>query len=228
MKFEPYIYDIESYGNFFCCTFLSLRSDDSKLFIIDEDRNDAEALVKVIKGKYLIGYNNKNYDNVVINCIANNQKITAERIFEFSDGLIKSMNKGDHRSLYLQYGKYMHSDDYKYIDLMRMLFSKKLRVSLKELECSLNFKNVEELPYPIGSILTQEQKGRVVLYNFNDCEATKEVAIRSLKDIKLRKWTQKRFGVDVYSLDGVNLGVKILEKKLAEKLGNSDFTQKKT
>lgn len=228
MKYEPYIYDIESYGNFFCCTFLPLRSDKSKLFIIDDKRSDATQLIQAVKKKYLIGYNNKSYDNIVINYIIKNPNVTAEQIFAFQSEVIALQNKGNQKDFYIKFGHYIYNDDYKSIDLMRMLFSKKLRVGLKELECSLNFKNVEELPYPIGSILTEEQKNRVAQYNLNDCEATKEVANKSLKDIKLRKWTEERFGVDCYSLDGVNLGVKILERKLAEKLGNSDFTKTNT
>lgn len=225
---EPWIGDAESYPNFFCCTLLALRTEETKVFVIDNNRNDREELIKGFKDIYFIGFNNKGYDNLVINYIMANPKITSEDIFIFSDTIIKEQRKDNFKEYYLRYGKFMSNPDYKYIDLMRMLFSKKLRVSLKELECSLNFKNVEELPYPIGSTLTEEQKRRVIEYNYNDCEATKLVAQKSLPDIKLRKWTHQNFGVEGYSLDGVNLGVKILEKKLSEKLGNNDFLKTST
>jgi hypothetical protein len=227
-RYEPFIGDVETYGNFFCCTLLSLESNRAKLFVIDDKRNDAHELIQAFRDIYFIGYNNKSYDNLVINYIISNPDVKAEQIFDFSDRLIKGLRRDDHRDFYLRFGQYMNNSDYKYIDLMRMLFSKKLRVSLKELECSLNFKNVEDLPYPVGAILTEEQKRKVIEYNLNDCEATKLVAEKSLPDLKLRVWTQKNFGVEGYSLDGVNLGVKILEKKLAERIGNSDFTKSNT
>lgn len=226
--FKPWIFDTESYANFWCCTFLSLKDDEFKVFVIDDERNDAEEMTRFIQsGLYLIGYNSKSYDNFVINFIMRHPESTAQDIFQFQTAIINAQN-GDLGLFHRQFGIYANNNSYKYIDLMRMLFSKKLRVSLKELECSLNFKNVEELPYPIGATLDAEQKRRVIEYNFNDCEATKEVAKKSLDAIKLRKWTQHHFGVDGFSLDGVNLGVKILERKLSEKLGNSDFTKKNT
>lgn len=225
---EPWIGDVESYPNFFCCTLLSLRTDQSKLYVIDDKRNDREGLIQAFKNIYFIGFNNKGYDNLVINYITSKPDVTSQDIFRFSDNVIRAQRQLSHREYYINYGKYMYCEDYKYIDLLRMLFSKKLRVSLKELECSLNFKNVEELPYPIGATLTEEQKQKVIEYNYNDCEATKAVAKKSQPDIKLRKWTAKNFGVDGYSLDGVNLGVKILEKKLADKLGNDDFAKTNT
>lgn len=228
-NYKPWIYDIETYENFFCCTFLNLFTDDFKVFIIDENKNESRDLKDFIEsGLFLIGYNSKSYDNLMINYITSNLDLTPQQIFKFSDGVINDQRILEHSDYYKRYGNYMHNDSYKYIDLMRMLFSKKLRVSLKELECSLNFKNVEELPYPIGVTLDEEQKQKVILYNYNDCEATREVCRKSLPDIKLRKWTLDNFGVEGYSLDGVNLGVKILAEKLAERVGNKDFLKLKT
>jgi hypothetical protein len=226
-NYKPWVGDVESYPNFFCCTLLALNSDEFEVFVIDDEVNDRERLIKAFTDIYFLGYNNKTYDNLVINYIIKNPNVTAKAIFNFSDSIIKTQNR-DQKEFFLSYGQYMRNDSYKYIDLMRMLFSKKLRVSLKELECSLNFKNVEELPYEIGSTLDSSMKKRVIEYNYNDCEATKMVAVKSLDAIKLRAWTNNNFGVDVFSLDGVNLGVKILEKKLIEAVGNSDFVKKNT
>jgi hypothetical protein len=228
MKYEPWIGDTESYPNFWCCTLLSLKTDESRLFIIDENRNDAQQLIQAFKGINFIGYNNKSYDNLVINYIIKHPCCTSEQLFSFQSDVINAQRKDDLKEFFFKYGQYMYNDSYKYIDLMRMLFSKKLRVSLKELECSLNFKNVEDLPYEVGSILTEQQKTKVIEYNFNDCEATKEVANKSLPDIKLRKWTKDHFGVECYSLDGVNLGVKILGEMLARKIGSRDFLKTNT
>lgn len=227
-KYRPFVYDVESYRNFFCCTFLPLKSDELVTFVIDDKQNQALELIDFVKDTYLIGYNNKSYDNLIINYITKYSKTTASQIFDFGDGIIKSQNKDDLKGFFTKYKDFLYNDNYKYIDLIRMLFSKKLRVGLKELECSLNFKNVEELPYPVGSTLDEAQKKRVIEYNINDCEAQRQVALHAEKDIKLRVWTNKHFNVDVFSLDGVNLGVKILESRLAARVGHRNFTKEKT
>lgn len=228
MKRVPYIYDVETYGNFFCCTFLALNNEDRKTYIIDDEKSEANELIEFVKEKYLLGYNNKTFDNLVINYIFEYPKATAEELFTFASDIINTQNSDDQRAFFTKFKRFLANPNYSYIDLMRMLFSKKLRVGLKELECSLNFENVEELPYKVGSTLNSTQKEKVIEYNINDCRATKKVALNSLKDIKLRAWTKKNFNVDVFSLDGVNLGVKILEQKLYERIGNKDFLNQKT
>lgn len=228
VRYAPWIFDFETYRNLCCVTFLSLDNDETKVFVIDKNRHDAEEIAKFVKSKTLIGYNSKTFDNIILNYIIKNPKASSEEIARVSSKIISTQSSIKPMEFYSLFRDYLRNDDYRGIDLMRMLFSKKLRVGLKELECSLNFKNVEELPYPFDAILEEDQKQRVILYNYNDCEATKLVLQSSLDAIKLRKWTKDNFGVDGYSLDGVNLGVKILEKKLAERLGNNDFSKTST
>lgn len=227
-KRKPWVYDFETYRNFVCVTFLDFYSKTYQTFIIDEYRNDSQKIRDFVKDKTLIGYNNASFDNIILNYILKNKEITSEKLFELAGLIIKLQNKKNNDEFYTLFRNYLKSDVYNSIDLMKMLFSKKLRVSLKELECSLNFKNVEDLPYEVNSILDENQKIKVISYNINDCEAQKEVAIQSLNDIKLRKWTLDNFNVNGFSLDGVNLGVKILEKKLEERLGNNDFVNTNT
>ena len=225
---KAYIYDIETYPNYFCCTALSLINDEKFIFIIDENTNDSNKIEKFFKNIWVIGYNNVTYDNVIINfIIKNKENISANLINRFSNEIITFQNKGK-GSFFKEYAYYIHNKEYKSIDLMRLLFSKKLRVSLKELECSMNHEHVEELPFVFTTILKEDQKSKVLSYNLNDCIATKKLAILSMPDIKLRKWTLENFNVDGYSLDGVNLGTKILEEKLAEVVGNKDFVKSKT
>lgn len=229
MKMKPYIYDVETYKNFFCCTILALNSEHSEVYIIDDEQNDAYKIIEALSNKYLIGYNNKTFDNVIVNYIFKNPNVVdAYQLHKLANDIIASGQKNSPVDFYETFKQYLSNDAYKSIDLMKMLFSKKLRVSLKELECSLNSHNVQELPYPPDTELNAIQKQDVLAYNMNDCIETRKVALGSLKEIQLRAWTKREFGVDGYSLDGVNLGVKILEQKLADKIGNRDFTKLKS
>lgn len=223
-----WLYDVENYSNFFCVTFYSNDSDEYYTFIIDKFNNDRSKILSFIRErKILVGYNSKTYDDVILNYIIANPKCTCLDLYNLGQKII-ALQKRDDGSFYKELRQYLHSDKYFGIDLMRLLFSRKLRVSLKELECSLNFHNVEELPYAFDSTLSEEQKKKIASYNVNDCKATKLVLEKSMEALKLRKWMNKEYGIDAYSLDGVNAGVRILEVLYEKEVGNNAFRNERT
>ena len=221
---KVFIYDIETYPNFFCCTAISHNKKVKKLFIIDENRNDRLEIIEFFKNKWVIGYNNTTFDNVVINFIIKNENVNCQVIAKFANSIIEFQNKNK-GNFFKEYSQYINNKNYESIDLMRLLFSKKLRVGLKELECSMNYNNVQEIPHIFTKVLNEKEKQDVIDYNENDTLATLMLFEKCLDDIKLRKWVKENFNVDGYSLDSVNLGTKILEEKLAQRLGNRDFTR---
>jgi hypothetical protein len=206
-----FAYDIEDYKNFFCATFLDLYSDTRHQFIIDDYVDQSREMKEFIKGKWLIGYNSKHFDNVIINYITKLDK--APHVRDIYDFVQKIIQLKDTEALYKHTRAYKYNDSYQSIDLMTMLFSKALRVSLKVMEVNINFDNVQELPYPYDAVLTAEQKLVVLEYNLNDCRATKEVALKSMNDIKLRHKVKEEYGIDAYSLDGVRTAVTYLSKE---------------
>lgn len=223
-----YVFDWETYKNFGCVSFLEYDTDERVTFIFDENVNQRKELLAFIKEKkVLVGYNSVSFDNVILNYVMDNPRVNSADIYAIAQKII-SLQRRDDGSYYREFKQYLKSDKYFPIDLIRLLFSKKLRVGLKELECSLNHHNVEELPYPFDSVLTEEQKQKVISYNINDCEATKLVLQKSMEALKLRKWMHKEYGVDAYSLDGVNGGVKILELLYAKEVKNNLFKEDRT
>jgi hypothetical protein len=224
---RAYVYDVETYRNYFCLSARSLTDDEIVQFVIDKDCNDAKKIIAFFKDIYAIGYNNKTFDDIVINFIYKHPNCKAIDLWKLAGDIIGSQKKDDF-NFYKEFKPYLKNDNYTSIDLMRLLFSKKLRVGLKELECSLNHPNVEELPYDISIDLDDEQKAKVLSYNVNDIEATHRVYKSSIKDLQLRQWVLKNYNVDGYNLDGVNLGMKIFERIMVDIIGNDDFTKGRT
>lgn len=216
---KAWVYDIEVYPNFFCVTFRNLKTKEKIVFIIgyykEEYKDDTESLRQFIRGKWLIGYNNHGYDDYVVNFILE-RKRTPEQIKEFSNKIIESENP------YLVFRNYKYNNLYKSIDLMRLLFSKMLRVSLKELEVTMKWKNVQEIPHHHLKILEDSEKEDVLDYNDNDTLATLELAIKSLDDIKLRYTIKQKFGLDCYSKDGVRTGVDLFLRLYCQKTGQDE------
>lgn len=225
MNEKIWIYDVETYPNFFCVTFLAYKGDKHHTFVIDNKRNDSKALIKFVDNIRLVGYNNKTFDNIHTNFILKNGGATAKQLYDITQRII-SLQRKDTLDFYREFNDYLNSDRYRSLDLMRMLFSKKLRVSLKELECSLQHDNVEELPYPFDTYLDEQQKQKVIEYNLNDCIATKKVLKKSVEQIHIRNWMKEQYGFDATNLDSVNAGVKILEVEYSKRTGVKDLKKR--
>lgn len=97
-----------------------------------------------------------------------------------------------------------------------MMFSKKLRCSLKALEVTMQYSKVQEYdgdfekPVPISDI------DKVISYNLNDCGATLQLLNLKKSDIELRISVEDEYKIKALSKDGVGIGNEILKKKYLE------------
>jgi len=224
-----WVFDFETMINICEVSFLSFDEDSCHTFRLDDDtgENEIEELRKFVKGQTLVGYNNKTFDDIILNFWLRHKDCTAQEIQRLAQRIITGQ-KDEGFNIYKELGIYMNSDDFKTIDLMRLLFSKKLRVGLKELECSLQHDNVEEFECPFDKVLTTDEKEKLIAYNINDCRATKLVLQKSIEALQLRRWMLKEYGIDAFSMDGVNGGVKILEMLYERETGDSSFKKRIT
>ena len=106
-------------------------------------------------------------------------------------------------------------------DILTMLYSNKLRVGLKEIQVTMQYKNVQEFVADWQADLPENQIDSMIDYNINDINSTEELLNRCKKDIDLRIAIEDEYGVRVLSKDGVNIGMKILTQKYLEKTGQT-------
>jgi hypothetical protein len=106
-------------------------------------------------------------------------------------------------------------------DILTMLYSNKLRVGLKEIQVTMQYKNVQEFVADWQADLPENQIDSMIDYNINDVNSTEELLNRCKKDIDLRIAIEDEYGVRVLSKDGVNIGMKILTQKYLEKTGQT-------
>jgi len=224
------LYDWECVLGYACVTFLSYKTGKHKVFEIDDDVgiSQRDALVDFIQGKMLVGYNSLTFDNLLTNYCIKHKNVRAADLYELTSRIINGQKNNPDFNLYKEFSNYLNSADYESIDLMRLLFSKKLRVSLKELECSLNYVSVQEFLHPFNITLDKHQKEELKEYNLVDCKATKLVLDRSMESLRLRRWVQEEYGIDTFSMDGVTLGAKILETEYYKATGDTKFTKLRT
>ena len=213
------VYDIESFPNLFTCSILNSENDKLITYEISEDKNDLGKIVALFQLKefYFCGFNNKSYDDVLINyLIIRFDDLRYKPIFEIT-WLIKSMSDKIIKEPVANWVDYKHAYLFNSFDLMTMIFSAKNRVGLKELEVTMGFSNVMEYEGDFSKNVPKELKDKVIEYNQNDVLATGELLNLKKNDIELRLKLNEKYKINVLSKDNVNMGMEILKKEYLEK-----------
>ena len=91
------------------------------------------------------------------------------------------------------------------------MFAEKLRVSLKALQVTMEYRNVEEYDGDFNAFLPQSDVQKLINYNINDILSTEELLNRMKGEIDLRLGIEESLGVNVLNQDGVNLGVEVIK-----------------
>ena len=212
-------YDEEVFPNFFCACFEDCWSSDKFYFEISPWRNDTHKLREFIKDCWLFGYNNMMYDNVIINYIIRVSP-SNEMIFRMNQQIINDD--------YEKISQYKYNDSYLSIDMMRMMFSKMQRVSLKELQVTMNWPNVLECSIPFNSKVKESDISDIKYYCENDVSSTKALVLLKQENIRLRVTIEKQFGLKCLSKDDVRTGVDLFANFYEKDSGSRDFLDKRT
>ena len=215
-----YVYDIEIFRNVFHCTLLDTETEELIKFECSSRKNDIEDMCKffINEDAYFCGYNNIHYDNPIINyCIEffSNSKYTYEKIclsiFNLSNVITKDKDNIE------RWKRWKYAKNFKTIDLLTMLYSKALRVSLKEMEVTMMYRNVQEFNLDWNKNLQEQDIDSMIDYNINDVMATYELLKRCEKDIQLRINIENQYNINCLSVDGVNIGMQILAEEYMKK-----------
>ena len=239
-----YVYDIEVFPNVFHCTVKNTETGELHKFEISCRRNQLDELVEffhTVNTKYTFGdlyttdikldtnilfcgYNNLHYDNAIINYIIDCYNIMKYKgyrdicrsVFNLSK-VITTSSEDDNYA----WRKWKYMICFDSFDILTMLYSNKLRVGLKEIQVTMQYKNVQEFVADWQADLPEDQIDSMIDYNINDVNSTEELLNRCKKDIDLRIAIEDEYGVRVLSKDGVNIGMKILTQKYLEKTGQT-------
>lgn len=236
-----FVYDIEVFQNIFHCSAINTETKEIHKFEISPRKNQLSELISFFKqvnlpvswndnyttncsidsDKIFCGYNNLHYDNPVINYIIEYEHVLAENpvpvitnsIFNLSREIT---NSGENIEKWKRWKYQVWFDSF---DILTMLYSNKLRVGLKEIQVTMQYKNVQEFVCDWSKPLPIEDFDSMIDYNINDIESTSALLDGCKKDIDLRLAIEDEYGVKVLSKDGVNIGMKILTHKYLEKTG---------
>lgn len=199
-------YDIESYPNIFTCTWIHAATGLEVVHEISEWQNDREAMVTFTYGLRQakargIGFNNVGFDYPVLHWIAQNQTCDANAIYDYMSGIIRRDDK---------FGAVVWDNDriFEQIDLYKIChFDNKARsTSLKAIEIRRRSRTVEDLPFPVGTILTAEQRIVLLKYNRKDVLETLYFYMEIRDNVHFREELTERYDRNFMNHNDTKIG----------------------
>lgn len=205
------VYDIETFSNFFSYCDYNVTTKETKIFIISSWKNQHQELkehlrsIKKSKGG-MIGFNNLYFDWPITYWIWNQETITAEKIYAYTQKLVSE----DKRT----YAK----EEIKQLDLylLNHYDNKARSTSLKALEVSLGWDNVMDIPYHHSRKVNRSEEDYIIEYNLNDVLFTAKFYEVCKNKIDIRKKIKSKYNLNVINKSDVVIGESIFIKYLSE------------
>lgn len=213
------IFDVECLKNCFIICLKNIDTGKKVVLEISERRNDAKNFKEIFNHneRVFFGFNCMDYDSLMVNYVLSNENLSwdilCSKLKELNDKLIVEK---------ISNYRLKYANNFQQIDLLRMLFSKDLRVSLKELQVSMNYPNVLEMDIDWSLPIPKDKIDKLISYCWNDVDSTEWVYDRCKDDLKFRAEINNEWGIDCYSSDGMTLGVQILKEEFKKALNLTD------
>jgi hypothetical protein len=231
-----WIMDYETIVNCFVAVFTAYDSDERHVFAVNRERNDMPQLLKFLEQNlqykdWHFGYNNLSFDAQITEYILQNAEYFKSRnaeeitttIYQYAQHVI---GKSD-RKEFLDYPEFKLT--IQCIDIFKLNHwdSNAKRASLKWIQFSMDWKNVEEMPHPYYEPVEDDKTLELVInYCINDVASTKQIfTLRNPKgeqimasQINLRAELSTTYGLTLFSASEPRISKEMFLHFLSDKL----------
>jgi hypothetical protein len=202
---------------------MNVETKEIKTFTVFDSVNQLEDLELFLDDeKQLVGYNNIDYDNPVMQfAVQNKYKGTiAKDVFKFSTRVI-SLVRGGHSDEIKYYKRFPVR--YSQIDLMKIIDVSGNVPSLKMVGIILHWNKIQDLPYAFDrKVKNWDEANTIISYNINDVLISMELYKKIYDNIELRENLSIMYDVDLMNYSDSRMGDKLFEKFYCEKTGCVD------
>jgi hypothetical protein len=216
---NDYVFDIETYPNVFTLAVEHAEAPLRWAFEITPWRNDSKEIIAFLQylkdtNARMVGFNNLGFDYPVLHTLIRMGHSDAFTLYQKAMAIINSQDDSD---------RWMHmvnpSDRFvEQVDLFKIHhFDNKARAtSLKVLEFNMRSDNIEDLPFPVGTTLTQEQIEVLKHYNAHDVAQTKAFFKHTFDMLKFREELTLKYDRDFINHNDTKIGKDYFVMKLEE------------
>lgn len=232
---KDWVYDIETYPN--CFTMAILRADGKhrRVFEISQYQNDVDAFMRCLEylrvsNCRMVGFNNIGFDYPIIHRMLEvyrdgdfpkTGRMGAKFAHTLCEKQINATKGGGFPNTVRERDVLIPQ-----LDLYKIHhFDNKARAtSLKLLEFNMRSPNIEDLPYEVGTNLTEEQVLNLKKYNMHDVEETLKFYHATEKMISFREELTDRYGRNFLNHNDTKIGKDYFIMKLEEEIPGSCYT----
>ena len=221
-----WVYDIESYPNIFTLCAVYGNGKGIRVFEVSDRKNDTELLLEWLRNLYInnhkmAGFNNIGYDYNIVHRIIEMAKevvgttdrveLSAELIYSWTCEIIDS-HRGGRWGTTVKESEVMIPQ----VDLFKIhhFDNPAKATSLKMLEFNMRSDNVEDLPFPVGKVLTHDEMDVLIGYNKHDVMQTLKFLSFSKDAIVLREQLSVDYGWDCTNFNDTKIGKELFIRTL--------------
>jgi len=181
-----YVYDIETYPNFFSIGAINPASDDRWTFEISDRADESAQLLNWLQmlqrtAGRMVGFNNIGFDYPVIHRFMSGG-YTVQELYAKAQAIIDCDDRFAH-TIWASDQLIPQLDLYKIHHFDNMARA----TSLKMLEFNMRRQRIEDLPYKPGTYLTSEQMDKTLEYMWEDISATVDFYHETKEQIEFRE-----------------------------------------
>ena len=225
-----WVMDYETLVNCFVGVFQHYKDDSiSEIFVINQDQNDLPKFIEFLNkcvqlNQWHISYNGLAFDAQISQHIIKNQRKllsltgleVAQYIHKLAQDIITRSDRGEFQEFAPRQLKIRQIDLFK----MNHWDNKAKMSSLKWIQYSMDWENVEEMPHHHSKpVESSEQLQDIIQYCINDVLSTKKILEHSKEQIELRKTLTNEYGIDLYSASEPRISKELFLFFLEQKLG---------
>jgi hypothetical protein len=200
--------DYETLSNCFLGVFESIKSEERKIFVIHESRNDLPYFLEFLEhnithDEWHVSFNGLGFDSQITEHILRNAGMLsfmdgeeiAEWIYKKAQDVIDRQNRKE----FLEFSpKNLHI---RQVDVFKLNHwdNPAKRSSLKWIQFSMDWKNIIDMPIHHTTRIVESQIDEIIHYCINDVRSTKEIMFLSKSQIDLRRSLTDEYGIDLFS-----------------------------
>lgn len=231
-----WIMDYETIVNCFVAVFTAYDSNEQHVFVVNRERNDMPQFLKFLEQNleykdWHFGYNNLSFDSQITEYIMQNAEYFKSRsaeeitttIYQYTQHIIGKSERKE----FLDYPEFKLTIPCVDIFKLNHWDSNAKRASLKWIQFSMDWKNVEEMPHHHYLPVEDDQTLDLVInYCINDVASTKQIfTLKNPKgeqimasQINLRAELSKTYDLTLYSASEPRISKEMFLHFLSEKL----------
>lgn len=228
-----WIYDIETYPNCFTFTAIDANGENLHVFECSPRRSDVGDMFDFLDKRRrskdrLVGFNNVGFDYPVVHDLLSvrdkaltvSGKAVAVRAYKKAQMVIGADNVFQK----LVKPSEVHVEQ---VDLYKIHhFDNKARAtSLKMLEFNMRSDNIKDLPYEVGSTLTDEQIDELIVYNIHDVKETLKFYHHTMPMLRFREELTERYHKSFINHNDTKIGKDYFIMRLEEEMPGSCYKQ---